>query len=278
MRAETRDRPTLDPDFVAAVNTRFSGDAVLLAQVDAPPTPRDCGPRPLEPAIAEARDTWLARIAAEGRPNEPHALLLSPQVTADRAEYTVIDFATVCAIRDTGRWPPLLSAGALAVCRERGQLLLQRRSQWVSTYQGCLDIIGGGYHPPTPGDPGDADLKATIAREFSEETGLVLDPGRRPPAVIAGQLRSGFSGYVELGVDIAASALATVPPSREGSLSPLDAAALAGALTDTAARWVPTARLHVLTWLALGARAYGPDDDHGPVIADPEALLAEVLG
>lgn len=271
--------PTIDPAFVAAINARFSGEAVLLAQVAAPPEPRNCGPRPLDPAIAAARKTWLARIAAEGRPNEPHALLLDGQVTPQTADYTVVDFATICAIRETGTWPPLLSAGALPVCRERSEVLLQRRSAWVSTYRNCLDIVGGAYQPPGRDESGDPDLRTTIAREFMEETGLVLAPDRESPAVIAGQLRAGFSGYVELGLDIAANDLAETPPSREGRLVPMDAAALATALFDPAENWVPTARLHVLTWLKLGARGYGSGGDLGSVLAPDVAdrLLADAL-
>lgn len=271
--------PTLDPAFIAAVNARFAGEAVLLAQAAAPPVPRDRGPAALDPAIMQAQAGWAERIAADNRPNEPHALLIGDQLTPQAADYAVIDFATVCAIRETGRWPPLLSAGALAVCRGRGQVLLQRRSAWVSTYQGCLDIIGGAFQPPAAGHPGDPSLAATIAREFAEETGLALDPGRRAPAVIAGQLRSGFSGYVELGLDVAPDALDRAASTQEGTLEPMDAAGLAAALNDPQERWVPTARMHVLTWLALGAHAHGAAD-LGPVFAPDlaQTLLRRLIG
>lgn len=276
MPAETaRPRPRLDPTLVARLNDRFAGEAALIAQVDAPPRPRDVGPRPLDAAIAESRGRWLDRIAAEGRPNEPHALLLGP--IGETADYTVIDFAAVCALREAGRRPPLLSAGGLAVSRDLGLVLLQRRSAWVSTYQGCLDIIGGAFQPHADGFVGDLDLPATIAREFQEETGIDLPAQRPVPGVIAGQLRSGFSGYIEIGLDIPGPAVGRVPANREGALVPLDAEGLARALTDPHERWVPTARLHVITWLALGARAHGPGGDAGPVLADPGALLKRVL-
>ncbi|MGF1624973.1 MAG: NUDIX domain-containing protein [Alphaproteobacteria bacterium] len=267
--------PRLDPGFVGRVNARLAGEAVLIAQVVAPPRPRDRGPVPLAPEIADTRARWLRRLDAEGRPNEPHALLLAD--IAAVADYTVVDFATVCALREAGRRPPLLSAGGLAVSRDLGQVLLQRRSQWVSTYQGSLDIIGGAFQPHADGFTGDRDLPATIAREFREETGLVLAPDRQAPAVIAGQLRSGFSGYIQLGLDVPGEAAAAVLPSQEGALVPLDAAGLTAALADPQERWVPTARLHVLTWLALGAPACAPGSDRSPVFPDPRALLELAL-
>ncbi len=275
MAADRAATARLDPALVARLNARFAGEAALVAQVDAPPVPRDLGPRPLEPEIEAARERWLARLAEEQRPNEPHALLLSP--VGAFADYTVVDFATICALREAGRRPPLLSAGGLAVSSDRGLVLLQRRSQWVSTYRGCLDIIGGAFQPPADGYAGDADLPSTIAREFREETGIALHSCRTAPGVIAGQLRSGFSGYVELGLDIPGDRVAAVPVHREGALVPLDADGLARALTDPEERWVPTARLHILAWLALGARAHRADADRGPVIAQPELLLAMVL-
>lgn len=270
--------PRLDPAFIAAVNARLVGEAALIAQVDAPPVPRGHGAFALETAFATARAAWVERLAGEGRPNEPHALLGDDDSVAGHADYTVGDFATVCALREAGRRPRLLSAGGLAVCAERRCVLLQRRSQWVSTYPGCLDIVGGAFQPRADGGAGDLDLVATIVREFREETGIVLALGRRPPAVIAGQLRAGFSGYIELGLAVSAAALDAAVPSREGELAPMDAVALAAAFADPAERWVPTARMHVLAWLALGARAWDGDGGASPVF-DPvvaRALLRDV--
>ena len=268
--------PRLDPAFIAAVNARLAGEAALIAQVDAPPVPRGQGEWPLDPALADARAAWVERLAGEGRPNEPHALLADGDSIAARADYAVVDFATVCAMRERGRRPRLLSAGGLAVCAERGCVLLQRRSRWVSTYPGCLDIVGGAFQPPAPGFTGDSGLADTVAREFQEETGIALAPSRHPPAVIAGQLRAGFSGYIELGLAVDAAALDAAVPSREGELVPMNAGALAAAFADPKERWVPTARMHVLAWLALGARAWDGDGDAGPVFDRQQAtrLLA----
>ncbi|MEZ5669752.1 MAG: NUDIX domain-containing protein [Alphaproteobacteria bacterium] len=275
MTGATSSARRLDDAFIAAVNRRFSGRAVLVAQVDDPPEPREVGPAPLSGPIAESRLRWLDRLAAEGRPNEPHAMLRATGDLTAHADYSVIDFATVCAIRETGAWPPILSGGALAVCRARGRVLLQRRSRWVSTYPGCLDIVGGAFQPPVGGACGDADLRATIAREFVEETGIAVDCGGAVPAVIAGQLRVGFTGYVQLGLDVAADDLDRAAPTQEGALSAFDAEALAEALSGPEEDWVPTARLHVLAWLALGARAVASGTDTGAVF--PDQTVARLL-
>ena len=265
MTAEASRR--LDPAFVAMLNARLEGEAVLIAQVEAPPLPRGHGDWPLTPELAALRADWVERLAAEGRPNEPHALLASDEAVGVHADYQVVDFATVCALRASGSRFRLLSAGALAVCAERGCVLLQRRSEWVSTYSGCLDIVGGAFQPPASGFAGDPGLRATIVREFREETGIALSVERRAPAVIAGQLKAGFSGYVELGLAIDASALDSAEPSNEGQLTPMEGDALARALSDPDEQWVPTARMHVLAWLALGARAWGEGGDSAPVLA-----------
>ena len=108
-----------------------------------------------------------------GHPNDPHALLANNPLWASdpvNFEVTTLDYSEVCALRQDGLSPQIVSAGGVLLCREKEELILHRRGREgdVATYPDALHILGGAYMPDGIGvSPDRSGLRSTAVREIN---------------------------------------------------------------------------------------------------------------
>jgi hypothetical protein len=175
--------------------------------------------------------------------------------------YEVTDYATVSALRHIRYRPAVLSGGALVCCSENQELFLHLRSSYVETYPRCWHVFGGNFIPSSVHTDDDESLTETSRREIFEEMRLCIDPWAGVcPAVIAEETSTGFVQFLHVGVDIPKAEASRVKDSPEGRVHRIRFADLKTFLLDNKQRWVPSGKMHVLGWLAMGAPAPG----HGP--------------
>lgn len=195
------------------------------------------------------------QLAASGRPNDPHALLVNdPLWNADpvNLEVTTVDFSEICALRQEGLKPQIISAGGVLLCTEREELVLHRRGD-VATYPNALHILGGAYIPDGAGvcDPDRAGLHSTAVREIHEETQAHVSVHDTPNMVMAKELSTGFIQLVLLGLPVHSKDIDRLRGNWEGRIERVPFKCLASVLKDPT--WVPSGKAHVLAWLGLGA-------------------------
>lgn len=195
------------------------------------------------------------QLAASGRPNDPHALLVNdPLWNADpvNLEVTTVDFSEICALRQEGLKSQIISAGGVLLCTEREELVLHRRGD-VATYPNALHILGGAYIPDGAGvcDPDRAGLHSTAVREIHEETQAHVSVHDTPNMVMAKELSTGFIQLVLLGLPVHSKDIDRLRGNWEGRIERVPFKCLASVLKDPT--WVPSGKAHVLAWLGLGA-------------------------
>jgi len=197
---------------------------------------------------------YRQQLAASGRPNDPHALLTNdPLWKADpvNLEVATVDFSEVCALRQEGLKPQIVSASGVLLCRENEDLILHRRGD-VATYPHALHIIGGAYMPDGVGVyPDRAGLHSTAVREIHEETQAHVSVHDTPNMVMAKELSTGFIQLVLLGIPVHLKDVDKLSGNWEGQIERVPFKSLASVLKDPT--WVPSGKAHVLAWLGLGA-------------------------
>lgn len=196
-----------------------------------------------------------AKLAEVNRPNDPHAILVGNplwKASPVNLEVSTLDFAEVCALREEGIRPQIVSAGAVLLCKEKEELILHRRGD-VATYPNALHIIGGAYIPDGTGvcDPDRAGLFSTISREAHEETQVHVPTHDVQAMVMAKELFTGFIQLVALGISIHPKEVERVRGNWEGQIERVPFKNLPSVLKDPT--WVPSGKAHVLAWLGLGA-------------------------
>ena len=195
------------------------------------------------------------KIAQMHRPNDPHAILVNDPIwKADpvNLDVSTLDFSEVCALREEGIKPQILSAGAILLCKEREELILHHRKD-VTTYPHALHIIGGAYIPDGTGgcDPDRAGLFSTMSRECFEETQINIPIRDIQAMVMAKELSTGFIQLVALGISVHPDEIDRVKGNWEGTIERVPFKDLPALLQDP--NWVPSGKAHVLAWLGLGA-------------------------
>lgn len=262
----TEDR-TPAADWRTRLAAACAGEAAPLGLARAMPTVRPLGPAALPPTALGPAAAERARLARARERNEAQAVLArEPDWTADVPHFDVarLDYAALTALRRLGQRPAVVSAGALALCRARRTLLIQRRSAAVAQYPGCRHLFGGAFDPDRDGPAG--SLHATAARELGEEARLPLPESAAPPVLLAREVPTGFVQALYLGADVPAEAALAAAGAWEGAVECIAFDALPEALA--AGDWVPSGRAAVLAWLALGAAGAGADTQFaglGPV-------------
>jgi ADP-ribose pyrophosphatase YjhB (NUDIX family) len=238
-----------------------------------------------------ADSTIAARAAAvrsnSSLSNKSHGLLIGKlSLVAEGAplRFARTDFAVICAAREFGKRPPILSAGGIVFCPTDRTVLLQRRGEHVATYPQSWHLLGGNYEPAI--EHNDADdqynepLLRTAVREIDEESHLRTLNTRRAFVSCAEETMTGFVQFMLVGVAISKARKSEVYGSREGAARFLSLEEIVTTFTrppsadGVGGRWVPSGALHLAAWLAMGA----PDQNRqAPMrreaIAAFEALL-----
>lgn len=220
--------------------------------------------------------SWLKELAISSRAaeirsdptlsNKSHGLLIGDLSAVGRrapVRFVRTDYATVRAARETGRRPPILSAGGIVFCPSDRTVLLQYRSATAATYPHCLHLLGGNYEPATEesdeDDQYDAPLLQTAIREIGEESHLRGLNTHRAFISCAQEHSTGFVQFNLAGVSIAKRRKAEAYGSREGGVRFLtldevvELFASPPPSDQVGGRWVPSGALHMVAWLAMGA-------------------------
>jgi len=269
---------TLLVDQIHRINERFEDQVKVFGELTSEPTVVIEGELELTPAQRDRRLTIIDELSAQGRTNDPHAILSSrPLLDADPVVLSVrtTDFGGVLALREEGERPEILSSSAVLVCKESGQLVLHRRSEAVHTYPGYIHTLGGAYMPPVgAADPDRLGLSSTVEREIHEESQLVVSAALSHSLMLSKELDTGFIQLVFLGLELPATMLDRLSGNWEGSVVRVPFADLPSLLLRD--DWVPSGKAHVLAWLAAGAPGAGKKPMFGSLTASQ--LLAAHLG
>ncbi|MES2103155.1 MAG: NUDIX hydrolase [Pseudomonadota bacterium] len=263
------------------LNAHFKSEVRLFSFSDTLPQLEVTGALALPPELQQSAARHRDILKNMRRPNELHAILAEPGTTGASGatpdyknmppslQFQTLDFAGICALREHGRKPAIVSACAVLVCVESREIILHRRSANAATAPGRLHTIGGAYLPPSgcnssgngsnAGDSG--GLADTVLREIAEETGLHLQMPALPTILCSQELATGFLQFVFLGIPVPASQLVHLRGSWEGSIVRLAFDDMRKALADPG--WVPSGKAHVLAWLALGASGPHPGQTFG---------------
>jgi hypothetical protein len=259
--------PGADRDeIVEVLNEVFAGTAEIKGFPTADPQLQRDPERPDYPV-----DERVSREADRIRPaldrvhrNEPHGLLVVDPAWQDGAyllPYQIADYATICVLREAGAsLPPIITANAVLCCPANNEIYLLRRDAGVDTYPRHLHIFGGNltaegkrFH--------DDSLRAAAVRELLEETSLSLsipdDTYRVAALELSPDHTRDFFQLTYLAVAISPALAEDIRGHEEGHVLTKSLAELEEALLRTDETWVPSAKMHLLLWLALGAPTSG---------------------
>ena len=251
------------------LNVRFKSEVRFFSFSDTLPELEVTGRVALPPELQHSAARHRGVLESMRRPNELHAILAAAGATGMSGamaacknlprslQVQTLDFADICALREQGHKPAIISACAVLVCAESREIILHRRSADAATAPGQLHTIGGAYLPPSDSNSNSSKvgdrgrLADTVLREITEETGLHLQLPALPTILCSQERGTGFLQFVFLGIPVPASLLAHLRGSWEGSVVRLGFDDMRRALAEPG--WVPSGKAHVLAWLALGA-------------------------
>ena len=245
-------------DWIESLNAHFSNTVKVFCQCRFEPVIHIDGAYQLSDEQQYAAERYRVQLNAAHRPNDLHAILTNtPAWQTDPVVLHArrLDFASVCALREQGNKPAILSSSAVIVCPETSEILLNRRASNLATYPGCLHMPGGAFIPDGTTGIDDTKLSNTIIREVYEETRIRLHWDALPPMMIAQELSTGFIQLALLGLTVSRSALDSLENNWEGVSVRIPFDHLADALNDPT--WVPSGKAQMLAWLAKGAPGAG---------------------
>jgi hypothetical protein len=166
----------------------------------------------------------------------------------DYDEYDYIHWKT---LRDAGRKPRSVYAGAVLVCPDEASLYVHKRSPRVATEPGKLHAFAGGFIVDYQNNA-DHTLMHACLRELHEESSAQpqLDGAR---VVIVENLEIGWIDVMYMAGVISQTNAQRLKGSKEGEVVALPFAQLEQQLTDNRRSWVSNGIAHHLIWLKLGA-------------------------
>lgn len=250
------------------INVHFSETLDVIGFYQEEPLLEVGGAVELISALHDMSTQHIDRLRLSNKPNEPHAIVASlddlPRKPL-RITLQTLDFSHICALRETGMRPAILSASAVLVCQDTEELIVHHRAPDVATHPNCLHIFGGAFDPVLDISANHASLKLTIQRELHEETGLQLSLPDTPQLILTREKTSGFIQLCMLGVPVRAAQLCDLQDNWEGRIYRVAFSELAELLTEP--NWVASGKAHILSWLALGAPHTEPSQKFGPYSA-----------
>lgn len=214
--------------------------------------------------------------------NDPHAVInvgkpdwSSGTVPSRVAFFREIDWWRNNVAKTRAEKPRVLSANAMLFCEERRVVLVHKRDKKSSTFDKALHTFGGGFMPAfgkKPARDDRNDLLLTAIREGLEESRLSPSFAQDTPAIMCRELETNFHQLMLFSKPISQWDYERVCPQHagerehgnwEGKVIAIPFDFLEEVLIDPVPRyqcpWVPTGRLHILAWLAMGAPMLRPD-------------------
>jgi len=222
-----------------------------------------------------------------GRPNDMHAILVEePKWNLNPVVMRVkrVDYAGLTVLRKKGRLPVVVTANALVVCSDTGEVLLHKRSK-TETDPNVLHVFGGGYMPGDEmydnesyrGSDG-LSLKSTVMREILEATtiGVEIKEGKDWPMVLVMDNSCPGKPFVQLNYifcdvskknindgiknfDIKKKSKARDNYTWEGDIEKYLFKELLKEVADDGvenSKFALSGKAHILVWLALGCPGF----------------------
>lgn len=247
--------------ITSELNNYFPGELEVLCFTRCAPHVDVIRDYPLNPDLKKRATAHRQRLKRQNRPNDLCATLAGEPnwhsepilIEAER-----ISFSGLCALREAGIRPEIISADALLICPDTEEVILHRRGarkEGVEAYPGRLHIFGGAYITPGGKDV-DADrggLTSTVAREILEESQAAVAIDHLPPCMMTREVTPDF-GYVSfsiLGLPISARTVGTLTGNWKGRIERIPFKSLGTVLQRD--DWVPQGKALALAWLAVGA-------------------------
>lgn len=259
------------PMWRQRLNHLFEGDVRIFAVSESEPQIHLEG----ELSLTRKQAKIASEIASSLSENEKQSVLVqTPDWESNPIQFRVraLKYSAVLALREVQPLPKILSANTLLICRDRAEIIIQRRGPepYVKSYADCLGVFGGGYDPS---DEKDANsLLLTAIREVWEETKVPWAPPS-PSFMVAEEISTGYVQIAFLGVNISREARNLIHPRmQEGTpvyvsydelpnylKKPTEKAQSVQAdfVSGSSRGWVPIGKAHVLAWLAHGAPGAG---------------------
>ena len=153
-------------------------------------------------------------------------------------------------LRDAGRKPRAVYAGAVLVCPDKACLYIHRRSLDVKTEPGKLHGFLGGFIVDYQ-NISDKTLLNTCLRELHEESSA--QPNLASRVVVVENLEIGWIDVMFMAGVISPSNAGRLKGSKEGGVVALPFDELEQQLAKNSDAWVSNGIAHHLIWLRLGA-------------------------
>jgi len=249
---ESRKKSSLTRPWFEEVESACQRRVKILADLDAAPRMHRVGEYPFPADLVfeyqknraeNDRDFqgWLERIA-EFRGLRQFGRVL------DYEDYDYIQWKT---LRDAGRRPRAVYAGAVLVCPDRACVYVHKRSPRVATEPGKLHGFLGGFIVNYQNQSDDTLLHACL-REVHEESSAQpsLDESR---VIIVENLDIGWVDVMFMAGAISISNAQRLKGSKEGDVLELGFDQLERQLVENRDAWVSNGIAHHLIWLKLGA-------------------------
>lgn len=235
------------------LNRHFQPELEVLGFFRLAPEIHVSGAYRLPPALAAAAADQARALQAGSRPDETHLILQAApdlRTARPRLHAQTISYAEICALRQAGGRPALLSSGALIDCPQSASLLLQRRAATLATHPGHLHIVGGACQPLLDRSGGRCRLELGLLREVEEETGIRPELPMPLRYALLHEKSTGFVQFALPGLQFSPAQMQNARGNWEGSLFQAGYDDLPRLLREPA--WVPSGKAQMLIWLGLG--------------------------
>jgi hypothetical protein len=280
---DPRSSHNLKPEILSELNSLYRDRVKIIRFVENEPKLIDEGFYALtENQNNKMLQFEIKRKAEKGgiiKANDWHGIVFDEPVWTDNPvtiRYYKIKYSGLCILLEDGVKFQILSANVLAFSDDTKELILHRRAEKSRTYPGALHTFGGAFIPD--GEYGfnhDKDsLISTAEREFLEELSIPFTWTSGPMAIVK-EIDTGFFHLILLGVNIRSKILARAKGGIEGHIKMIGYADLKNQLLSSQPNWVPTGKIHVLLWLALGA--YGSEKSNWSGHNKPQKIFKQVM-
>jgi len=237
------------------INNYFDTEFKLYCFCKNQPRINQKGKYALTTTQKEISRKYKSLLKRKERPNDPHALLINPTIWKSdpvNLDVETLDFSDICALREEGGKPQIISASVVLFCKETEELIFHRRGN-VATYPNALHTFGGSYIPYGGWNPDRKGLLSTIFREVFEETQVQVNCEDIKIMAMAKEVSTGFIQLIALGLSVSSKSVNDLQGSWEGEIVQIPFENLQSVLMDNSFNCVPSGKAHVLAWLALGA-------------------------